>query len=209
MSRRERWNERYAGKELVWSAGPNKLLATELQSSKPGTALDVACGEGRNALWLAEQGWEVTAVDFSEVGIDKGRQIARHRGVEIDWRIADLAVDPWPASTYDLVCVMYLHTDPLERSQWLPRAIEAVAPGGTFFYVGHDPNNIEQGVGGPQNRELLPGVAELTALLEGFDIVRAEIVERQVEADPGHGGGREGTALDTFVRAVRQRLSRP
>ena len=90
--KKERWNKRYAAKELVWSAGPNALLASELSELAPGRALDAACGEGRNALWLAEKGWRVTAIDFSEVAIDKGRQIAQRRGLKLDWQVADLSV---------------------------------------------------------------------------------------------------------------------
>jgi SAM-dependent methyltransferase len=200
--KKARWNQRYAAKELVWSAGPNALLEAELKDLPAGRALDVACGEGRNGLWLAEQGWQVTAVDFSEVAISKGRQIAARRGLNLDWRVADVASDPLPQAAYDLVVVLFLHTDRLERRRWLPRLVGSVAPGGTFFYLGHDPANIEHGLGGPQNPELLPSIQEITEALEGFKLQRAEVCERSVAADPGHGGDTSGTALDTFVRAV-------
>ena len=81
--RRARWDKRYASKDLVWSAGPNETFAREVGSLTPGRAVDVACGEGRNALWLAEQGWQVTAIDFSTVAIKKAQPIAQHRGVEV------------------------------------------------------------------------------------------------------------------------------
>ena len=202
---RDRWNARYAARDLVWSAGPNRLLASELASLPPGTALDAACGEGRNALWLAEQGWTVTAVDFSEVAIDKARQIGAKRGVDVDWRVLDLASEPLPGTTWDLVCVLYLHTDPAERARWLPKLVAAVAPGGTFMYIGHDPSNIEHGVGGPQDPRFLPDAKTLVGALTGFRIEAARVVERTVEADPGHGHGDDlsGIALDTIVRAVR------
>ncbi len=207
--KRARWNARYAAKELVWSAGPNALFAAELTGMPPGRALDAACGEGRNGLWLAEQGWLVTALDFSEVAIDKGRQIAERRGLFLDWQVADVAAEPLPEAGYDLVVVLYLHTDPQTRARWLPRLIRAVAPGGTFFYLGHDPANIEHGVGGPQDPELLPSVQEIANALSGFVLERAEVHERPVAADPGHSREKEretsGTALDTFVRAVAPR----
>jgi len=214
MDKSARWNERYAAKELVWSAGPNELLARELQGLAPGPgggrALDAACGEGRNGLWLAEQGWQVTAMDFSSVAIEKGQQIAERRGLILDWQVADVTRDPLPEHHFDLVVVLFLHTDPAERSRWLPRLIRTVAPGGTFFYLGHDPENIEHGVGGPQDPDLLPAVDEIAQALPGFELLRAEIVERPVAADPGHRRERDrerdredsGTALDTFVRAV-------
>lgn len=203
MSKRDVWNERYAAKELVWSAGPNQLFAAELAGAMPGTALDAACGEGRNALWLAEQGWQATGVDFSAVAIDKARQIGERRGLSVRWLVADISQDPLPESGYDLVAVLYLHTDPEERSLWLPRLIDAVAPGGTFIYIGHDPSNIEHGVGGPQNPAFLPGIEVLAAALDGFRLDTATVVERPVDADPGHGRPMTGIALDAFVRAVR------
>lgn len=208
MSRRSKWNERYAAKELVWSAGPNELLERELTGVQPGTALDAACGEARNALWLAEQGWQVTAADFSEVGVNKGRQIAERRGLALSWLVADLARDPLPDEHYDLVTVLYLHTDPEERALWLPRLINLVAPGGTFFYLGHDPANIERGVGGPQDPDLLPSADAIEDALSGFQILTTGIEERPVDADPGHGRERSGAALDTYVRAIRVRTSR-
>ncbi len=170
----------------------------------PGTALDVACGEGRNALWLAELGWRATGIDFSGVAIDKARQIAQHRGVLVDWQVADITSAEIPGAAFDLVLVAYVHTDAQARAAWLPKVINAVKPGGLFIYIGHDPDNIEHGVGGPQDPGLLPGTQDITSLLDGFDIMAAEVVERPVAADPGHGRAQEGTALDTFVRAVRR-----
>ena len=203
MSRRDMWNERYAGKELVWSAGPNQLFATEIADLTPGKALDVACGEGRNAIWLAEQGWSVSAIDFSDAGISKARQIATRRGAQVRWIVDDVSTTSFPPGRYDLVTVLYLHTDLETRARWLPNIIEAVADSGTFICIGHDPRNITHGTGGPQNPELLPEISELKDALKGFRIEKAEIVERPVASDPGHGAA-EGIALDSLVRAVRQ-----
>jgi SAM-dependent methyltransferase len=204
MPKREKWNERYAARELVWSAGPNARFAEEVGNLPPGTALDVACGEGRNALWLAEQGWAVTAVDFSDVAIGKARQIAAKRGLNVHWQVLDVAREPLPDTGFDLVAVLYLHTEAAERSRWLPKVIAATRPGGTFIYIGHDPTNIEHGVGGPQDPTLLPDADELTRLLADFEVLEARVVERPVTHDPGHGGT-DGTALDTVVRAVRRK----
>lgn len=204
----ERWDKRYTAKTLVWSAGPNACLARELDPLKPGSVLDAACGEGRNALWLAEQGWQVTGIDFSAVGIDKARQIADRRGLVLEFLVADLARGPLPDVRYDLVIVLYLHTDPAERALWLPRLIDSVAPAGTFFYLGHDPSNIDHGVGGPQDPALLPSAAEITACLTGFDILKASVEQRPVSADPGHAGDSGGIAIDTLVRAVRRSADR-
>lgn len=203
MSKRQLWNERYASKELLWSTGPNELFAREIQNLKPGTALDVGCGEGRNALWLAEQGWQVTAIDFSDTAIDKARQIAKKRGVTVNWIIEDVATYPLTTGAYDLVAILYLHTSRTERERWLPNVVRAIRAGGTFVYIGHDLSNIENGVGGPQNPELLPPVTEITDAMPGFQIETARVIQRPVTNDPGHSKVLHGTALDSFVRAKR------
>lgn len=205
MADKETWNERYAGRELVWSAGPNKLFAEVVTGIKPGKALDLACGEGRNAIYLAEEGFQVTGVDFSNTGIEKARAIAEHRGVHVDWMVADVLEVPLPARSFDLVSVLYLHTDSASRHTWLKRAIEAVAPGGNFVYIGHDPRNIAEGTGGPGDPDVLPDSEEICAALDGFEILRAEVYHRPVAHDPGHGGSGEGEALDTLVLAKRKR----
>lgn len=204
MSRRETWNERYATRELVWSTGPNQRFAGEVKRLKPGKALDVACGEGRNALWMAEQGWSVTAIDFSEVAIEKAKRIAKRRGIELNWMIEDISRFPLPKQSYDLVAVNYLHTGIAERARWLVNVVEAVKPLGTFIYIGHDPCNIESGVGGPQDPDLLPGIEELSGALDGFRIDVAMVVERPVVNEPGHGVELEGIALDSIIRAVKK-----
>ena len=87
---RDDWNARYAQKELLWTAAPNRRFAEEVAGLAPGRALDLACGEGRNAVWLAERGWEVTGVDFSDVALAKAAELATSRGVEVDWVVADV-----------------------------------------------------------------------------------------------------------------------
>lgn len=201
MADKSIWDERYAAKELVWSAGPNKRFAEEIASLSPGRALDIACGEGRNAVYLAELGWEVTAVDFSAVGIEKASQIAAKRGVSVNWIVGDVVEMVLPQG-FDLVDVLYLHTDPASRDVWLPKAMASVASGGTFIYIGHDPANIDEGVGGPQDPLLLPDSAQICALLGGFEVEFADVTRRPVDHDPGHGA-EAGVALDTVVRARR------
>ena len=200
----ERWNRRYAARELIWSVEANQTVRAELADVAPGTALDLGCGEGRNALWLAEKGWTVTAVDFSSVAIGKARQIADHRGVAVDWREADLTQYVPAASAYDLVLICFLHTDSDERSRWLPSAINAVRPGGTFLYLGHDRQNPKRGHGGPQNPDNLPSFEELQGHLAGFDIEVATMIERDTRHETGHGKPDEqAIALDTLLRARR------
>ena len=207
MSKRELWNQRYASKELVWSAGPNKLFSEEVQDLKPGKSIDIACGEGRNAVWLAEQGWDSTGIDFSDAAIDKGRQIAEKREIKVHWIAEDASTYALPKDEFDLVAILYLHTEPAEMENWLQNALAAVKPGGSFIYIGHDPANIEHGVGGPQDPKFLPSAEKFTKRLNDFDIKRAEVVERPVVNEPGHGREElKGVALDTLVRAVKHQL---
>lgn len=204
MPSREKWNQRYAARGLVWSAGPNQLLAEVTAELNPGAALDIACGEGRNALWLAERGWTVTAMDFSEVAISKARQIAERRNVNVNWQVEDVSACQLPEGEFDLVVITYLHTSPAERTRWLANAAAAVKPAGRFIYIGHDPSNIEHGVGGPQDPAVLPDAQVISATLTGFRVDVAEVVERPVTNEPGHKATLSGNALDTLVIACRQ-----
>lgn len=191
----EAWNRRYAGADLVWSAGPNRLLAVEVADLRPGRALDLACGEGRNAIWLAEQGWEVTGVDFAEVGLEKARAIAAQRGVTPHFVCADLLEYRPAAQAFDLVLVLYLQIPAAERRIVLPRAAAAVSPGGTFLLIGHDLLNLTEGYGGPRDAAVLYTADDVVADLPGLDVVRAERLLRHVE-------GAERPALDVVVRAT-------
>ena len=195
---REDWDRRYHGTELLWTAEPNRFVATELQGLPPGRALDLGAGEGRNAVWLAERGWRVTAVDFSSVALDKGRGLAQARGVSVDWVSADLrGYRPEPAA-YDLVLVAYLHLLPAERAAVLCGAATALARHGTLLVVGHDLANLAEGVGGPQDPAVLYTPEAIAAELTGLEVGRAERVRRPVDTDAG-----TSEAVDTLVLATR------
>jgi len=195
----EGWNARYEGRELLWSALPNQFLVAEVGSLQPGRALDVGCGEGRNAVWLAEQGWEVTAVDFSEVGIEKGREMAAHRGVAVTWVLEDLNRYEPPAGFFDLAIVFYIHIPAEQRSTMLARTAGAVRPSGTVLVVGHDVTNLDDGYGGPQDPALLYTPEDIVGDLPGLAVVRAARVTRVVENDDGRF-----EAIDTLVRMERR-----
>ena len=198
---RHGWDARYAGEQLVWSAEPNRFLVAEVDGLTPGRALDVACGEGRNAIWLAEQGWTVTGVDFSTVAIDKGRRLAGARAVSVHWELADVTEYTPPLEQFDLVIVMYLHLPDTLRRLVFERAAGAVAPGGTLLVVGHDITNPERGWGGPQDHGVLYGPEDVAAGLDGLDIVKAQRVERPVATAEG-----DKIAIDALVRATRRRV---
>jgi SAM-dependent methyltransferase len=194
--RREDWDRRYAETELLWSAAPNRFLVAEAASLEPGRALDLACGEGRNAVWLAELGWRVTAVDFSPVAIDKARARAAREGRDVEFVCADLLeYEPEP-SAFDLVLVLYLQLPADERRRVLSRAAAALAPDGTFLLVGHDLLNLTEGVGGPSDASVLYTPHDIVPELPGLEIGKAERVLREVVDS-------DRPAIDALVRARR------
>lgn len=194
------WDERYQGTELLWSAEANRFLVAEVEHLPPGEALDLACGEGRNAVWLAGRGWAVTAVDFSPVGLDKARQLAAAREVEVEWIEADLFEWTPPEASSDVVLWLYFHPPPARRGELLGRFAAALRPGATMLVVGHHVENLEHGVGGPPYPEILLDPSEVADGLRtgGLEIEKAERVLRPVTTDVG-----ERTAIDTLVRARR------
>ena len=196
----EAWDERYAATELVWSAEPNQFVAAEVADLPPGRALDLAAGEGRNAIWLARRGWDVTAADFSRVAIEKGRRLAGETPVR--WVVADATTWHEPAS-YDLVVLAYLQLAAAERRAAVRAAYASLVPGGTFLLVAHDSTNLTEGTGGPQDYRVLMTAGDVLGDLEGehYDVVRAGRIARTV-AD-GHGEAPTRTAWDCLVRLVR------
>ena len=195
----EEWDRRYAGAELVWTAEPNRFVVAELRDLAPGRALDLGAGEGRNAVWLAARGWQVTAVDFSAAGLDKGRRLAAARGAAVDWVQADLRDYQPEAGAFQLVLVAYLQLRAAELDGVLRRAVTALAPAGTLLVVGHDVTNLAEGTGGPPDPAVLYTPESVTRSLSGLTVLRADRVRRPV---PAGDGDRE--AVDTLVRAVRE-----
>jgi SAM-dependent methyltransferase len=198
----QQWDERYAGAEFQWTTRPNQFVAAELAGLPPRRALVLAAGEGRNAVWLAERGWRVTAVDFSRVGLEKGRTLSAARGIDnarVAWIVSDLRdYQPEPGA-FDLVLIAYFQVIADLRASVLARAAAALAPGGTLLVIGHDLTNLAEGVGGPQDPDVLYTPEAVSAELPGLRLVRAERVHRTVERDGG-----PAAAIDTLVRAVRE-----
>lgn len=193
------WDERYAGTEYVWDVGPNRFVEQHLAGLEPGTAIDLAAGEGRNGVWLAQQGWRVTAVDFSETGLAKGRRLAADHGVAaaIDFVRADVATYE-PTAPVDLVVIAYLQVPTPQQESIIGRAASWLRPGGTIFIVAHDGRNVVEGYGGPRSAEVCYDADRTIGWLAGLDIATATVVTRTVETPDG-----ARTALDTLVIARR------
>jgi SAM-dependent methyltransferase len=217
---RESYDELYRSAPAVWSGRPNGPLVTEAAALRPGVALDAGCGEGADALWLAERGWRVTAVDYSTVALDRAAAHARARGFadRIEWRQADLSSWAPPAGRFDLVTAHYLHAHGIDRPALFRRLAAAVAPGGTLLVVGHllagdgghdhghpdhghhDEHPDRPGGHGP---DLLHTADEVAAVLEpgGWDDVVAETRAR----DAGAAARTGNPVPDTVLRARRRR----
>jgi SAM-dependent methyltransferase len=194
------WDERYLASELVWSAGPNQFVEAELAGLRPGRALDLAAGEGRNAIWLAGHGWRVTAVDFSQAGLDKGRVLGE--GLDIDWVCADAT--SWQGEGYDVCVIAYLQLAATERAAAVRHGYGSLRTGGTFLLVAHDSTNLTQGTGGPQDPTVLMTAEDVLTDLGGetFEVQQAGRVARVV--GDGHGEDPAATAWDCLVRLVRR-----
>lgn len=192
------WDDRYAqaaaANASVWSLEPNAWVAATAGSLEPGSAVDLGAGEGRNALWLASLGWEVTAVDFSSVGLATGASRAKSLGLDIEWVTAD-ATAFIAADQVDLVVAAYLQLPASAVALALGNAVGYLAPGGTLAVIGHDRDNLTRGVGGPQDPAVLYTVDALLSIAAGLHVIECRQFERQTAA---------GVAIDTVLVAVNR-----
>jgi SAM-dependent methyltransferase len=184
------WDNRYATTERVWSTGPNLFVEDRLRPTEPGAGLDLASGEGRNAAWLAEKGWNMTGVDLSEVAVKKARSLATNAQFEVG------DVFDWETNrSFDLVLIAYLQVDASTLETLVRRIQSWLSPGGELFMIGHDVSNLDQGWGGPQTRDALWDIEEITTWLEGMTLFEASVVRRPVV------GVESQFARDALVRA--------
>jgi SAM-dependent methyltransferase len=193
------WDDRYTARDLVWGVAPNRFVADALAELPPGRALDVACGEGRNALWLAARGWTATGVDFSPVAVERARRLAERTGVSerAGFAVLDVTRGGLPAGPYDAVVVAYLHLAAAPRRRVLRGAADVVAPGGRLVVVAHDLSNLEDGTGGPQDPAVLFSPQDVVTDLAGtgLDVERAEVARRPVETPDGPVDARDALVV--------------
>lgn len=185
------WDERYRAAERLWSVEPNMFVKDRLTGYEPGVGLDLASGEGRNAVWLASQRWEMVAVDFSSVALDRGR--AQSEDVEF----VEADVFTWePDRSFDLVLIAYLQVEAEPLSEVVAKARGWLEPGGELFMIGHDISNLDEGVGGPPIPDLLWDLDLMLEWLGELRVIEGGIVRRPVEVD-----GDIRHARDTLLRA--------
>ena len=194
------WDERYSGSERLFSGNPNFALVTEVSGLAPGRALDVGCGEGADAVWLAGQGWAVTALDVSRVALERAAAHAREAAVEVDWVHAGLVEAVLPAGGFDLVSAQYpaLPSSPDHAAEHA--LLAAVAPGGLLLAVYHAGFDGEAA----KARGIDPADYVLTADLlarldDGWEVRVDEDRLRDVPA----GGGEHQHTHDVVIRARR------
>lgn len=193
------WDARYRASESVWGAEPNRWVAEELADLAPGVAVDLACGEGRNAVWLAGRGWRVYAVDFSAVALEKGAELERRLrpAGSVSWQLADVTTYAAP-DPVDLALLCYLQVPAGARRAAIRAAAASLAPGGTLLVIGHDSRNLNEGTGGPQDPSVLftAGDVEQDIAGLGLRVERAGEVLRPVP-------GADRRAIDALLRATR------
>jgi SAM-dependent methyltransferase len=192
------WNERYRERGALWGTAPNEFVVDRLSAVAPCRALDLGAGQGRNAIWLAQQGHLVTAVDVSDVAMAQGSQIAAQAGVEVDFVAADLETwEPSPEE-FDLVLLAYLQAPEQARRALHAKAARALAPDGLVVVVAHHVDNLEHGFGGPPMKEVLFDEEGLADDFADLEVIENSRVIRHVAKD-----GEVGDAIDIVFMARR------
>lgn len=193
------WNERFAGPGYVYGKEPNDFLKSVAGRLPKGKALCLGEGEGRNAVFLAQAGFEVTAVDASEVGLAKAQRLAAERGVTLTTVVADLADYAIAPGAWHAVVSIWCHLPPALRAKVHAAAVEGLAPGGAFVLEAYTPKQLQHGTGGPKQVELLMTLEGLRRELAGLDLVHAVELEREVREGTLH----QGTSAVVQVLGVR------
>jgi SAM-dependent methyltransferase len=202
----EFWNERYRSSSRVWSGRPNPHLVAEVAGLAPGRALEVGCGEGADAVWLAGRGWDVVAADISSVAITRAAEHARRADPaaagRIEWRRVDLVQRPPEPGAFDLVSAQFMQLPPEPRARLFAGLGAAVRPGGALLVVGHHPSDLTTGVRRPRVPDVLYTPDEVAALLDDdFSIALSEARPRPAATPEGE----EVTVHDSVLLALRSR----
>lgn len=184
------WNERYKGCEYHFGTEPNAFLASNCERLKPGmSCLAVADGEGRNGVWLAEQGLNVLSVDSSQVAVAKARALAVLRGVTMDVELADLNLWQWPENTFDVVVAIFIQfAAPLQRVQLFANLKRCLKPGGLLLLQGYTPRQLEYRTGGPSQVENLYTAAMLREAFPDMEILHLAEHDEIIHEGAGHSG---------------------
>ena len=186
----ERWNRRFSVPDFVFGTAPNAFLAVQEPLLRPGmSALCVADGEGRNSVWLAKRGLQVTAFDFSPVALEKAKKLARDSGVTVDYRLSTVADWDYDARRYDAVVAIFIQfSPPAERARVFAGMIRALKPGGLVILQGYSPAQLKYDTGGPKQVEHLYTEQLLRDSFPGFEILHLGSREEELHEGSRHQG---------------------
>jgi cyclopropane fatty-acyl-phospholipid synthase-like methyltransferase len=188
-SMKDFWNARYAEAGYAYGTEPNAFLVSQKTLLRPGMqALAVADGEGRNGVWLAQQGLEVLSVDASEVGLRKTRELAADRGVTLRTEQADLTTWSWPEQAFDVVAAIFIHFPPEVRPSMHRRMFQALKPGGLLILEAFTPEQLKYKSGGPPVAEMLYTADLLRIDFAGGEILRLEELVAELAEGKYHRG---------------------
>jgi len=182
------WDEKYSAEHYIYGKEPNRFLAEHAAELPPGDVLCLAEGEGRNAVYLAGLGFSVTALDRSQVGMDKAQRLAAEKGVEIQTICADLADFDLGQARWDAIVSIFGHVPPDVRHKVYGSLHEALKPGGVLLLEAYTPDQLGRGTGGPRTADLLLTADMLRAEIPGLDFLYLEELEREVIEGTGHTG---------------------
>ena len=189
MSTPNPWDTRYAGDAFMYGTAPNDFLRERVGAlPAAGKVLCLAEGEGRNAVFLAEQGFQVTGVDGSRVGLEKAKRLAQQRGVKLETIVADLRDFDLGVARWDAIVSIWCHVPPDLRAALHPKIVAALAPGGVFLLEHYHPRQLGYGTGGPPDAKLLVTRADLERDFAGLEVLHAYEGERDVQEGSGHAG---------------------
>jgi SAM-dependent methyltransferase len=186
----QRWEKRFSASGYIFGEAPNEFLArNKSRLPKSGRALAVSDGEGRNGVWLAEQGLDVVSMDFSPTAQEKARSLAARRGVKITTELADIYTYPWPEAAYDVIAVVFIqYMNPDQRTQVFAGIARALKPGGLLLLEGYTPKQVKYGTGGPKEPENMYTAALLEAAFGGFSRLEMAIYDAELHEGSDHGG---------------------
>ncbi len=182
------WNQRYAEPGYAYGTEPNDFLREQASRIPTGRVLCLAEGEGRNAVYLAERGYQVLAVDASSVGIDKTRALAEQRGVQVEAVVSDLAEYRLGESAFEGIVSVWCHLPPQLRRELHRQVVVALKPGGILILEAYTPRQLGYGTGGPPNEALTMTLAALNTELAGLEFLVAREVEREIHEGKYHDG---------------------
>lgn len=182
------WNERFATDEYVYGTEPNQFFKNQLEELQPGKILFPAEGEGRNAVYAATRGWQVTAFDSSSVAKKKAENLAREIGETIDYHIADYEIVNFQAESFDCLVLIYAHMHPDKREEYHKKMTSFLKPGGTLILEGFSKQQIENNTGGPRNVDMLFSEKELRKDFDFFSELSISKTDITLDEGPFHQG---------------------